>query len=318
MIMKMRNKLILGAAAALALVSLTACGGQDSAEIATFQGGQVTVHDFFEQARMSQTNQSLVQQMIIYRVFEAKYGDKVTNEQIQTQFDQIKEAQGDNFAQALQNAGMTEESLRDQIKQNLAFEAGIKAHVKVTDEDLQNAWASFHPEVTASIIQVASEDDAKAVLEEVKKPDADFAAIAKEKSIDTATREDGGKVSFDSTSTNVPQEVRTAAFALKNGEISDIITVTNTQTFQQSFFIVKMNETSEKGNDMDKFKDQIHDIAETNQAADQAFQTRVIGEVLKAANVKIVDPTFNNVLATFMPTQTTDTSETSESTSESN
>jgi len=77
--MKMRNKFILGAAAALALFTLSACGGQDSAEIATFQGGQVTVHDFFEQARSSQANQSLVQQMIIYGVFEAKYGDKVTD-----------------------------------------------------------------------------------------------------------------------------------------------------------------------------------------------------------------------------------------------
>ena len=52
---------------------------------------------------------------------------------------------------------------------------------------LKTAWASFHPEVEAQIIQVASEDDAKAVKKEIT-DGGDFTKIAKEKSTDTATK----------------------------------------------------------------------------------------------------------------------------------
>jgi foldase protein PrsA len=63
-----------------------------------------------------------------------------------------------------------------------------------------------------------------------------------------------------------------------------------------------MNKTSDKGNDMEKFKDQIQTIAENTQMHDQSFQTRVIGEVLKAANVKVEDSSLSNILSSFMPT----------------
>jgi len=302
-----KKKLILGCASALALFTLAACGNSSS-KIASFQGGQVTVQDFYDEAKMSQTSQQLIQQMIIYGVFEQKYGDKVDDKEVQKQFDQAKEQAGENFSTLLEQNGLTEATLKTRFKQQLAFEAGLKAHVDVTDADLKTAWESFHPEVEAQIIQAASEEDAKAILEEVKKTPDDFTKIAEEKSTDTTTKADGGKVTFDSTSTTIPAEVMTAAFKLKDGEISDVISVTNQQTFTQAFYIVKMTKTSEKGNDMDKFKDQIHEIAVNNQVSDSSFQNKVIGEVLKAANVKIEDTALSNILSGFMPTDTTGTS----------
>lgn len=308
-----KNKLILGAAAFLALVTMSACSGNNQ-NIATFRGGQVTVEDFFDQAKMTQANQGMVREMIVYGVFMEQYGSKVSDEDVTKEFNNTKEQQGENFAAALQQAGFTEASFKHQIRQNLALQAGLKAHVNLTDEDLRAAWESFHPEVEAQIIQASSEEDAKAILEEVKKDGADFGAIAKEKSTDTVTREDGGKVKFDSTSTEIPQEVQQAAFALKDGEISDVITVTSPQTFATTYYIVKMVATSDKGNDMSKFQEQVEEIATQTQLSDQTFQTRVIGEVLKAAHVKIEDDAFAHVLADFMPqttddTQTTETSE---------
>ncbi|MDR2833119.1 MAG: peptidylprolyl isomerase [Streptococcaceae bacterium] len=310
--MKIRNKLILGAASALALFSLAACGNS-SADIATWAGGGITVQDFYNHSKSSSTSQSLVQQMIIYGVFEQKFGDKVSDADVTKQFDEIKAQQGDNWQSALQQAGYTEESLKTQIRQNLAFEAGLKSKVNITDADLKTAWEAFHPEVEASIIMVSKEEDAKAILADAKKDGADFAAIAKEKSEDTATKDEGGKVTFDSTSTAIPKEVMDAAFKLKDGEISDVIAVTNQTTFTQQFYIVKMNKTSEKGNDMTKFEKQVREIATQTQLADQTFQTRVIGEVLKDANVKISDDAFKSVLANFMTTGTSGTSGTSTS-----
>ncbi len=49
-------------------------------------------------------------------------------------------------------------------------------------------------------------------------------------------------------------------------------------------------------------KDQVKDIATETKLSDKAFTTKVIGEELKAANVKIKDDAFENVLSAFTTT----------------
>ncbi|MGC3772157.1 peptidylprolyl isomerase, partial [Enterococcus faecalis] len=141
-----------------------------SKDIATMKGSTITVDDFYNQIKEQSTSQQAFSQMVIYKVFEEKYGDKVTDKAIQKKFDDAKkqvEAQGGKFSDALTQAGLTEKSFKKQLKQAEAMQVGLKDHLKITDEDLKTAWASFHPEVEAQIIQVASEDDAKAVKKEI-------------------------------------------------------------------------------------------------------------------------------------------------------
>lgn len=198
----------------------------------------------------------------------------------------------------MEAAGYTKDSYKQTIKNNLVLQAGIKDHIKLTDEDLKTAWKSFHPEVEAQIIKLGSEDDAKDVKKSADNGD-DFTKLAKEKSTDTTTKEDGGKVKFDSQSKTVPTEVQEAAFKLKDGEVSDVITATNASTYATDYYVVKMVKNQNKGNDMDKYKDEVKQIATDTKLNDQAFQTKVISEELKAANVKVKDDSFKNVLSAF-------------------
>ncbi|EKJ5045437.1 peptidyl-prolyl cis-trans isomerase [Enterococcus faecalis] len=301
----MKKKLILAAAGAMAVFSLAACSS-GSKDIATMKGSTITVDDFYNQIKEQSTSQQAFSQMVIYKVFEEKYGDKVTDKDIQKNFDEAKEqveAQGGKFSDALKQAGLTEKTFKKQLKQRAAYDAGLKAHLKITDEDLKTAWASFHPEVEAQIIQVASEDDAKAVKKEIT-DGGDFTKIAKEKSTDTATKKDGGKIKFDSQATTVPAEVKEAAFKLKDGEVSEPIAATNMQTY----YVVKMTKNKAKGNDMKPYEKEIKKIAEETKLADQTFVSKVISDELKAANVKIKDDAFKNALAGYMQTESSSAS----------
>ena len=47
----MKKKLILAAVSALSVLTLAACSGSSSNEIATMKGGKITVEDFYEQAK---------------------------------------------------------------------------------------------------------------------------------------------------------------------------------------------------------------------------------------------------------------------------
>ncbi|AXG37614.1 peptidylprolyl isomerase [Enterococcus gilvus] len=309
----MKKKILLATAGLLSVIVLGACSGGSSQDIATMKGGKITVEDFYNEAKKEQSNQSLVRNMIIYKVFENAYGDKVSDKQIDKEYDKQEKQLGDSFESQLKSAGYTKKSYKDYLKQSLAFQEGLKAHVKITDKDTKAAWDSFHPEVTARIILASSEDEAKEIKKQLDDK-GDFAKIAKEKSQDQTTKKNGGEIKFDSQSTNVPAEVKEAAFKLKDGEVSDVITAMDSSTYQSSYYIVKMEKNSSKGNDMDKYKKELKQIAEDTKMADQTFSSEVIAKELKKANVKIKDDSFENILSDFLTTNSSGKKATTEST----
>lgn len=292
------KKRFLALAIVLGTGLLSGCTNAGEKTAVSYKGGTISEQEVMDSLKKMQGADSAVQRLIVYQVFEDKYGDDVSTKEIDSQYDQTKKQLGDSFDSQLKSAGYTEQTFKDSIKQSLAFQEGLKKHIKLTDEDLKTAWESFHPEVEAQIIQVASEDDAKDVKKAADKGD-DFSKLAKDKSTDTTTKEDGGKVKFDSTTTTVPAEVKEAAFKLKDGQVSDVITSTNASTYTTEYYVVKMVKNQNKGNDMDKYKKELKEIATDTKLSDSTFQNKVIGEVLKDANVKIKDKDFENVLSTF-------------------
>jgi peptidyl-prolyl cis-trans isomerase C len=95
----------------------------------------------------------------------------------------------------------------------------------VNDQKLKAAYDKYvkdqppREEVKARHILVASEAEAKAVIEQLKKG-ADFATLAKEKSTDPAAKTSGGDLGWFTKEQMVP-EFADAAFKLKKDEISE-------------------------------------------------------------------------------------------------
>ena len=96
---------------------------------------------------------------------------------------------------------------------------------RITPEELQKRYAerskSMPPEeeVHAKHILVSTEDEAKAIVAEIKKG-TPFEKLAKEKSTDKASGAEGGELGWFKKGDMVP-EFATAAFAMKKGEMSE-------------------------------------------------------------------------------------------------
>ena len=94
----------------------------------------------------------------------------------------------------------------------------------LTDEALRARYQAEIPgrpaeeEVRASHILLASEQEARAALAEVRRPGANFAEIARRRSTDPGAR-NGGDLGFFKRGDMIP-EFEQAAFALRPGEIS--------------------------------------------------------------------------------------------------
>ncbi|WEV61117.1 peptidyl-prolyl cis-trans isomerase [Streptococcaceae bacterium ESL0729] len=308
------KKITLTTATGLAFLSLAACGQKSSTpdtDIVTMKGNTIRVTDFYNAAKdnTSSTSNQVLQQLILDDVLNDKYKDKVTDKEINEEYNKTKEQYGDQFDAALAQAGLTEKSYKASIKTNLLVKYAVDQAIEkeYTDANLKTAWESFHPEVTARVIQVSKEDDAKAILEEVKKDGADFAAIAKEKS-ERSAKDNGGEMTFDSNSTDLSTDVKNAAFKLEDGQISDVISYTNPSTGTSSYYIVKMEKNSSKGDDMDKYKDDLKKAIKEEKEADTSFRTTVIGGILKEYNVTVKEKEFSNILSDFMGTTSSSSS----------
>ena len=107
----------------------------------------------------------------------------------------------------------------------LLLEKEIETKAKVTDQDVKDYYEKHKEElasvsqIRASHILVKTEEEAKKILERLKKGE-DFAKIAKKSSIDPGSAKNGGDLGFFSSGQMVP-EFEAAAARLKTGEISE-------------------------------------------------------------------------------------------------
>ena len=237
----------------------------------------------------------------------------------------MAEQYGDSFASALASASLTEETYKDQIRTNKLVEYAVKkaAEKELTDDAFKSAFEAYTPEVTARIIRLDDETKAKEVLASAQAEGADFAQLAKDNSTDTDTKDDGGKITFDSSSTTVPTEVKTAIFALDAGQVgASVISVLDTSTYTTSYYVVKLESKTEKSDNWKDYKDKLKEIILAEKQADSTFVSNVIKTALQDANVKVKDSAFQNLLSQYITTEessssTESSTESSSSTTES-
>ncbi len=314
------KKFLAGAVTLLAVATLAACSNTADKDIITMKGQTITVSEFYEKVKTNSAAQQVLLSMVVTEVFEAEYGDKVTEKEVNAEYDKKAKELGETFESALASAGLTSETFKQQIRTNLLVEYALKqaAEKDITDEDYKAAYEAYTPEVTAQIIKLDDEAKAKEVLAAAQAEGADFAQLAKDNSTDTATKEDGGTVKFDSTSTTVPTQVQTAIFALEPGQVgASVVNVVDMTTYQTSYYVVKLNSKTEKATDWKEYKDTLKEIIVAQRQSDSTFVTNVLSEALQNANVKVKDEAFQNLLSQYIQSDTSSSSSSSTSSSSS-
>lgn len=319
--MKNTKKILAGAVTLFATVTLAACTSTADKDIITMKGNTITVTEFYEQVKTNSSAQQVLLSMVISNVFEEQYGDKVSDSEVTEAYEKMAEQYGDSFATALASAGLTQETYKEQIRTNKLVEYAVKqaAEKELTDENYKAAYEAYTPEVTARIIKLDDEAKAKEVLASAQAEGADFAQLAKDNSTDSETKEKGGEIKFDSTSTTVPAEVQSAIFALNAGQVgASVVTVVDMTTYTTSYYVVKLEAKSEKSTKWEDYKDKLKEIILAQKQNDSAFVATVLKDALSKANVKVKDPAFQNLLSQYVTTsEGSSTTESSSSTSES-
>ncbi len=310
------KKILAGAVTLLAAVTLAACSSNGK-DIITMKGGSITTSEFYDRVKTNSSAQQVLLELVISDVFEQQYGKKVTDKEVDEYYNKIAKQYGNSFSAALTSAGLTIDTYKKQIRANMLVDYAVKEAAKkeLTDANYKAAYDAYTPEVSAQIIKFSDEAKAKEVLAKAQAGE-DFAQLAKDNSEDTATKEKGGEVKFDSTSTSVAKEVKTATFALEEGQVgASVVKVTDASTYKTSYYVVKLNKKTAKSENWKDYKKVLKESILTSKQNDYTFKTSIISKALKEANVKVKDSAFSNVLSSYITTDKTSKSSTSSSSS---
>src|SRR6202012_1469234 len=175
---------------------------------------------------------------------------------------------------------------RDDFKARLAFARNrllmdsllsVEGKAATTDEAMKKVYEeaskqiSGEQEVHARHILVETEDEAKAIEDELKKG-ADFAELAKKKSKDPGAS-DGGDLGFFTKDQMVP-EFSNVAFSLEPGKISDPV------KSQFGWHIIKVEEKrNRKAPDFEQVKPQIETYVTRKAEADYVAKLRETAKI---------------------------------------
>ncbi|MGC9334937.1 MAG: peptidylprolyl isomerase, partial [Anaerolineae bacterium] len=117
------------------------------------------------------------------------------------------------FQEWLQATGQTRDDYKEMLRQSMLSQRVMEA---VTGDVPSQA-----EQVHARLIMVDSEEKARELLAQLE-GGADFVALAREHSLDVATRDNGGDVGWFPRDLVAP-ELETAVFALQPGQVSDVV-----------------------------------------------------------------------------------------------
>ncbi|WP_027632559.1 peptidylprolyl isomerase [Clostridium hydrogeniformans] len=237
----------------------------------------------YDEKRKMVLDAIVTEKVFLKKATELKFDedkDKLT-EEVDKQFNEIKEAYKDDekFNEQIKAAGLTQESLKDMLKNEVLFKK-VQDHifkdVAVTDEAVkkfydENKDTSFVEKPGAKLyhIIVKEEDKAKEIKAKLDKG-GDFATLAKEYGTD-GTKENGGELGFvEYDAQNYDKDFLEAARKLKEGEVSGVVK----SSF--GYHIIKATDlrSEPKAKEFDTVKDQIKAYLE-NTEKDKVYTSTI-------------------------------------------
>lgn len=201
----------------------------DTSAVATVNGEKITRSELHNQLVDLYGKQTL-NQMITSRLVAqeaAKAGVTVTEAELEAELEEIKEEVGGDyyFEYLLAQQGLTEDLFKRiyLLDQMLAIKI-LSKDVTVTEEQMQEYFNANKAEfderkATARHILVETEEEARAIKAELE-GGADFAELARERSIEQAAKETGGDLGTFGRGEMVA-EFDEAVFSMQKGQISD-------------------------------------------------------------------------------------------------
>ena len=329
----MKKKLVV---LALIVLLMSGCGSKiptlsngDEAVVTLKDGSMVSVNELYEAVKDDYALTALVN-LVDQKILEKEYKDKVeeAKKYAENNIIQLESYYGDQLVDAIsQNTEYRSvEAYQNYIYvsylQNLAIEDYCKDQItekeikKYYDKEIVGDIKVSHILITADVTDDMTDEEKKnaeseakdkveAIIAELKKTDKKeiaekFAELAKEKSMDETTKDNGGSLGFinKNTLSSEYDELVTAAYNLKDGKYS-----TKVVTTEIGYHVVLRTETKEKAALNDVKEDIVEELAATYLSKNTVAAVKALQEIRKDYELEIVDSELKSQYAAFIQNQ---------------
>ncbi|WP_026574958.1 peptidylprolyl isomerase [Bacillus sp. UNC438CL73TsuS30] len=252
---------------------LSACS---NSTVMKSDSGNISQDELYQALKTKYGTQTL-QELAVEKVLSKEY--TVTKSAIDAEVKKVKEQLGDQFLTTLQQYGYKDEAdYRNVVKLNLLEEKAVYKTLKVTDQELKDAYASYKPEIRARHILVNDKKTADEVEAKLKKGEK-FDDLAKKYSQDPASSSNGGDLGWFGTG-EMDADFEKAAYALKLKEVSDPVKT------QYGYHIIQLTDKAKKS--FAQMKNTLTDQVKETKVTQEKIAT-VLKAEFKKANVNISD-----------------------------
>lgn len=313
--MKMNKKIAVAGATLLSIVTLAACTHKSDV-LVSMKTGDITSEKFFAEIKSNPTVQTLLSNEVISTALEDKYSDKVTSDDVEKEYEKMKEQYGDQFQSALVSAGLNEDTYKAQLRSTLLLDYAVKtaAEQELKDADYEEAFKSYTPTMTVKFVKTKTKDEAKTVVEELKKETAVDTLVSKYGTLSKADQKTG-ELTFDSTTKDVEPELLAQITPMEVNKVSEPIAITDRKTYETVYYVVKVTKKDAKKESWKDYEAILKDYIINKKASDKNYAKQVVAELLKEYKVEVKDEAFRNVIEQYLNHKNTETTETSETTS---
>lgn len=207
-------------------------GCSESSDYVAKVDGEKILQTELDEALRSQYGAEVLDTLINNKIveLEAKKEDiTVSDESIQAEYDELVESYGGEDAlQAIYDEyGLTEESVKDNIRMYQLTKAVVAASIELSDEEVEQYFEDNKDsygqaeQVVASHVLLEDEAAAKEVLAKIQAGE-DFEELAKSFSKDEETNADGGDLGYISRG-QMDESFEEVAFSLEKGAVSEVV-----------------------------------------------------------------------------------------------
>ncbi|TDF91570.1 peptidyl-prolyl cis-trans isomerase [Paenibacillus piri] len=258
---------------------------QSARIVATIGEKTITSMDL-EQQLLQRHGRELLNQMVDHEVIRMEgkaLGINVDEGEVQKELKRMQQGYDseDQFYESMKDQlGLTKDALRADVFDKLLLEKLAIQHIAISNEQV-DAYIKSHPEefktsrqLRLQQIVVGNKEQANKVAADLAKG-IDFAQVAKERSLDDTTRNNGGDLGWvDEDDPFVAAPLLKAASQLKPGEVSKPIELNN------QLYVIRLKDRKE---DPQVAKDQIIEAVRKEMALREAPPLK---EVIKAIREK--------------------------------
>jgi len=268
------KKIAIVLAAATSILALSACNNNaDSEVVVETKAGNITKDEFYD-AMKARFGADVLTELVHEKVLSEKY--EVTDEEVQTEFDNLKTQYGAQFESVVQTQG--EDVVKQMVKVDLLRKKAAEAEAEVTDEDIKAYYDTLEGQIRASHILVADEATAKEVKEKLDAGES-FEDLAKEYSTDPGSAQNGGDLGWFGEGAMV-QEFQDAAFKLKEGEVSAPV------KSDYGFHIIKVTETVKP---LEEMKESLKEEVRNQKIQQPDTIQNALDKAIEESNVEVKD-----------------------------